>query len=113
MKAFEWVSPTTINEAVEMLKSAPAPDDMDDAARPIAGGQDILTSMKEYITRPTRVVNLKSIRGLDKIESDGKGGLRIGALVTLSDLEENALVRRTFPGLAEAAHAVGTPQIRN
>lgn len=113
MKAFEWTSPTTINEAVEMLKSAPAPDDMDDAARPIAGGQDILTTMKEYITRPARIVNLKGIRGLDRIEGDGKSGLKIGALVTLTQLEEHAIVRRSFPGLAEAAHSIATPQIRN
>jgi xanthine dehydrogenase YagS FAD-binding subunit len=113
MKAFEWMSPTTLNEAVEMLKSAPATDDVDNAARPIAGGQDILTTMKEYITSPTRVVNLKSIRGLDRIEGDDKSGLKIGALVTLSQLEEHPLVRRNFPGLAEAAHSVATPQIRN
>jgi len=86
MKAFEWMNATTIAEAVTALKAA-APGDLDDAARPIAGGQDLLTTMKEYITRPARVVNLKSIRGLDRIESDGKGGLRIGALVTLNQLE--------------------------
>lgn len=113
MNSFEWMNVTTVAEAVNALKSVPSPADMDDAARPIAGGQDILTTMKDYITRPTRVVNLKGIRGLDKIESDGKGGLRIGALVTLNQLEESPLVRRSFPGLAEAAHAVGTPQIRN
>lgn len=113
MNTFEWMNVTTVAEAVNALKSVPSPTDMDDAARPIAGGQDILTTMKEYITRPTRVVNLKGIRGLDKIESDGKGGLRIGALVTLNQLEESPLVRRIFPGLAEAAHSVGTPQIRH
>src|SRR5258706_7223616 len=113
MKAFEWMSPTTIAEAVSALKSASPSEDADDAARPIAGGQDLLTTMKDYITRPTRVVNLKGIRGLDKIESDGKGGLRIGSLVTLAQLEESPLVRRSFPGVAEAAHSVGTPQIRN
>src|SRR3989440_3827638 len=113
MKAFEWTSPTTLNEAVEMLKSAPASDDMDNAARPIAGGQDLLTTMKEYITSPTRVVNLKSIRGLDRIEGDDKSGLKIGALVPLSQLEEHPLVRRSFPGLSEAAHSVATPRIRN
>lgn len=113
MNTFEWMNVTTVAEAVNALKSAPSPADPDDAARPIAGGQDILTTMKDYITRPTRVVNLKGIRGLDKIESDGKGGLRIGALVTLSELEESPLVRRSFPGLAEAAHSVGTAQIRN
>jgi xanthine dehydrogenase YagS FAD-binding subunit len=113
MNTFEWMNVTTVAEAVNALKSVPTPTDMDDSARPIAGGQDILTTMKDYITRPTRVVNLKGIRGLDKIESDGKGGLRIGALVTLNQLEENQLVRRSFPGLAEAAHSIGTPQIRN
>ena len=113
MKAFEWISPTTINEAVSALKSAPAPADADDAARPIAGGQDLLTTMKDYITRPSLVVNLKGIRGLDRIVADGKGGLRIGALVTLAQLEEDPVVHRNFPGLAEAAHSIATPQIRN
>ena len=113
MKAFEWMSPSSINEAVEMLKSAPAPDDVDDVARPIAGGHDLLTNMTDYITRPSRVVNLKGIRGLDRIEGDGKKGLRIGALVTLTQLEEHPVVRANFPGLAEAAHSVATPQIRN
>src|SRR5205809_5801721 len=113
MNTFEWVSPGSVAEAVSALKSAPAASDLDDAARPIAGGQDLLTTMKDYMTRPVRVVNLKGIRGLDKIEANGKGGLRIGALVTLAQLEENAIVRRNFPGLSEAAHSVGTPQIRN
>ena len=113
MKSFEWVSPTSVNEAASLLKSAPASKDVDDEARPIAGGQDLLTTMKEYVTRPARVVNLKGIRGLDRIEPDGKRGLRVGALVTLAQLEESAEVRRNFPGLAEAAHSVATPQIRN
>jgi xanthine dehydrogenase YagS FAD-binding subunit len=113
MNAFEWMNVTSVAEAVNALKSASSTPDPDDAPRPIAGGQDILTTMKDYITRPIRVVNLKGIRGLDKIESDGKGGLRIGALVTLNELEQSPLVRRSFPGLAEAAHSIGTPQIRN
>jgi len=113
MKAFEWASPTTINEAVQLLKSAPATNDIDEAARPIAGGQDLLTTMKDYTTRPTRVVNLKGIRGLDRIQGNARTGLTIGALVTLSQLEEDPLVRSNFPGLAEAAHSIATPQIRN
>ncbi len=112
MKAFEWTSPTSINEAVQLLKSGEAKD-IDESALPIAGGQDLLTSMKDYITRPSRVVNLKNIRGLNSIQGDGKRGLTIGALVTLTQLEENALVRSAFPGLAEAARSVATPQIRN
>jgi xanthine dehydrogenase YagS FAD-binding subunit len=113
MNSFEWISPNTIAEAVTALKSAPATSDLDDLARPLAGGQDLLTTMKDYITRPVRVVNLKGIRGLDRIAADGKGGLRIGALVTLAQLEEHPLVSRNFPGLSEAAHSIGTAQIRN
>lgn len=113
MKAFEWMSPKTIAEAVSALKSPPTAQDADDVARPMAGGQDLLTTMKDYITRPSRVVNLKAIRGLDKIAENGKGGLKIGALVTLTQLEEHPVVRRNFPGLAEAAHSIATPQIRN
>ena len=113
MKAFEWASPTTINDAVKLLQASTATHDPDDAPRPIAGGQDLLTTMKDYLTRPERVVNLKNIRGLDRIEGDGKRGLKIGALVTLTQLAEHATVRRDFPGLAEAALSVATPQIRN
>jgi xanthine dehydrogenase YagS FAD-binding subunit len=113
MKAFEWANPTTVGEAVQFLKTAPAVTDIDEAARPIAGGQDLLTTMKDYLTRPARVVNLKNIRGLDQIQGNAKTGLTIGALVTLTQLEEHPLVRASFPGLAEAAHSVATPQIRN
>jgi xanthine dehydrogenase YagS FAD-binding subunit len=113
MKAFEWANATTISEAVQWLKSAPAGTDIDDSARPIAGGQDLLTTMKDYSTRPTRVVNLKNIRGLDTIQGNARTGLTIGALVTLTQLEEHSVVRASFPGLAEAAHSVATPQIRN
>lgn len=111
MKAFEWTNPTTVNEAVKMLTVA-SPGDIDEAPRPIAGGQDLLTTMKDYTSRPTRLVNLKNIRGLNKITLNGRG-LTIGALVTLTELEEHAGVRKSFPGLAEAAHSIATPQIRN
>jgi xanthine dehydrogenase YagS FAD-binding subunit len=113
MNAFEWTSPTTINEAVQLLKSAPTTNDLDEAARPMAGGQDLLTTMKDYSTRPSRVVNLKGIRGLDRIQGNAKTGLTIGALVTLNQLEENPIVKASFPGLSEAAHSIATPQIRN
>ncbi len=113
MKAFEWANASTVNEAVQLLKSEPSTGDIDEAARPIAGGQDLLTTMKDYTSRPSRVVNLKGIRGLNGIQGTAKSGLTIGALVTLTQLEEHPVVRASFPGLAEAAHSVATPQIRN
>jgi len=110
MKAFEWTNPTNINEAVKLLNSGNA--DIDEAPRPIAGGQDLLTTMKDYTSRPTRLVNLKTVKGLNRLSLDSKG-LTIGALITLSDLEEHQGIRRSMPGLAEAAHSIATPQIRN
>src|SRR5688572_1787731 len=112
MKSFEWTNPSTINEAVKLLGTAAPTTDIDDAPRPIAGGQDLLTTMKDYTSRPSRIVNLKSIRGLDKITINARG-LTIGALVTLTELEEHASIRKSYPGLAEAAHSIATPQIRN
>ncbi len=111
MKAFEWTNPANVNEAVQLLASQAT--DIDEAPRPIAGGQDLLTTMKEYTSRPSRLVNLKSIRGLDRIEGDARKVLTIGALVTLTQLEEHRVIKSAFPGLAEAAHSVATPQIRN
>lgn len=111
MKSFEWTNPATINEAVTLLNSGTG-GDIDEAPRPIAGGQDILTTMKDYSTRPTRLVNLKNIRGLNRLSLDSKG-LTIGALITLTELEEHQPTRRNMPGLTEAAHSIATPQIRN
>ena len=113
MKAFEWVNPSTTAEAVRMLNTAAPASDIDEAPRPLAGGQDLITTMKDYTTRPSRLVNLKSIRGLDRITADSKGGVNIGALVTLNQLEAHPVIRKNFPGLAEAAHSIATPQIRN
>ena len=110
MKSFEWTNPSTINEAVKLLGAAST--DIDEAPRPMAGGQDLLTTMKDYTSRPARIVNLKNIRGLNNITLNTRG-LTIGALVTLTELEEHEGVRKSFPGIAEAAHSIATPQIRN
>jgi xanthine dehydrogenase YagS FAD-binding subunit len=113
MKAFEWSSPASVEEAVKMLAVTDTAADLDDNPRPMAGGQDLLTTMKDYITRPGRVVNLKSIPGMDKIEGDTRTGLKIGALVTLNDLTEHPEIQNHFPGLAQAAASIATPQIRH
>ena len=76
------------------------------------GGSDLLGLVKERILTPDVVVNLKTMIGEDQIEPVGPG-LRIGGQVTLAALSDNALVRRRFTVLAEAAEGVGTPQIRN
>jgi xanthine dehydrogenase YagS FAD-binding subunit len=78
---------------------------------PIGGGQDILARMKDYITEPDRIVNIKN--ALDSTIASANGGLRIGAAVRIADLAENAQVARLYPNMVAAAIEVGTPQIRN
>jgi xanthine dehydrogenase YagS FAD-binding subunit len=113
MKAFEWANAASVDDAVKLLSPVDATADSDEMARPMGGGQDLLTTMKAYIQQPPRVVNLKTIKGLDGIAVDKDGGMRIGALATLNALEEHAEVQKRFPGLAEAAHSIATPQIRH
>src|SRR3954467_8775992 len=112
MNAFEWANASTVDDAVKLLKPPGGGKvDPDETPHAIAGGQDLLTSLKAYIVRPNRVVNLKTIRGLDQIQVDASGALKIGAMATITSVEEHPDVRAKFPGLAEAAASIATPQI--
>lgn len=105
MKAFAYVPATTEQEALAAL----APER--GRVMPLAGGQDLLALMKDYIAQPDRVVNVK---GLDRtIAVLPDGGLRIGAAVRLVELAEHAGAAKACPALTSAASEVGTPQIRN
>jgi len=102
---FEYIAPKTIDEAVSVLS------ERKDEAKVMAGGTDILVSMKQRVITPKYLVNLKEIEGLDYIE-DGDGHLRIGALTTLNSIEESKVIRERFPMLSDAAGYVGAPQHR-
>src|ERR1700722_15481561 len=104
MKAFEWSSASSIDQAVKLLAEVSVEDD-NDTPRPMSGGQDLLTTMKERILTPKRVVNLKTIQGLDGIQLNPDGGLTIGALAKLYEIETHPAIVKNFPGLAEAAHS--------
>jgi xanthine dehydrogenase YagS FAD-binding subunit len=112
MKAFTLITPRTLEQAVgalaENVDASSAPP-----VRLLAGGQDLLTEMKERLVEPAKLVNLKGVPGLDQIELDAAGACRIGALVTVAALEAHAGVRERMRVLAEAAATVASPQIRN
>jgi xanthine dehydrogenase YagS FAD-binding subunit len=112
MKAFEWTNASSVDDAVKLLAEVTA-DDESESARPMSGGQDLLTTMKERILTPKRVVNLKTIQGLDGIEGDSTTGLKIGALAKLHEIESHPEIAKSFPGLAQAAHSIATVQLRN
>jgi xanthine dehydrogenase YagS FAD-binding subunit len=106
MQAFEYVSPTTLQAAVQLLAEAKG------EAAILAGGTDLLSLMKDRIVSPTRVVDLQKLRELKRIEFQSGSGLRLGALVTLDELIDNAEVRQHYPALVQAAQGVSSPQIR-
>jgi xanthine dehydrogenase YagS FAD-binding subunit len=82
------------------------------AASFAGGGSDLLQLAKERIIAPDVIVNLKTIKQLDQVTSDS-AGVNIGGLITLDAISRNAVVRRDYAVLAEAAESVATPQIRN
>lgn len=115
MNAFEWANAKSVEDAVKLLAPT-AGTDFDEAFRPMGGGQDLHTTLKAYIERPGRVVNLKTIPGMSdiRVTRDGfRPGLVFGATATLSDIAEHVDVMQFYPGLSEAIHSVATPQIRN
>jgi xanthine dehydrogenase YagS FAD-binding subunit len=77
-----------------------------------AGGVDVGDRLKEHIDEPATLVNLRRLSGLDFVDAGG-GVLRLGPLVTLATLADDARIRQVAPALAEAAAAAATPQIRN
>ncbi|MBI1851536.1 MAG: xanthine dehydrogenase family protein subunit M [Planctomycetes bacterium] len=106
MKAFELVLPTGLDQATAALGTTWGKSAI------LAGGIDILGEMKERTLELDRVVNLKSLRDLRYVTADAKG-LKLGALATLTEIANSPDVKARWPGLAQAAHSVGTPQIRN
>jgi xanthine dehydrogenase YagS FAD-binding subunit len=102
MRPFAYSNPATLEAALGALGPA---------ARPLAGGTDLLTLLKADLPAPERLVNVKALlpRGIEaKAE-----GLEIGALTTLAEIEEHALVRERYAALAQAASLAATLQIRN
>jgi xanthine dehydrogenase YagS FAD-binding subunit len=106
MREFDYVSPTTKVEAVQVLESQWGTTEV------IAGGSDLLALMKAHVVTPKRLVNIKNIPELRGVTMT-KNGLRIGALTWLADLAENRDVRTHYAALAEALLEVASPQIRN
>jgi xanthine dehydrogenase YagS FAD-binding subunit len=107
MPAFELYQPDTVAGAVELLSDAGA----DGWA--LAGGNDSLDWFKDRIKRPRVVVDLSGLEELRGVRESADGGLEIGALTTLTAVENDPLVRERYGLLATAAGRVASPQIRH
>ncbi len=78
----------------------------------LAGGTDLMQLMGEHLRNPDRVVDISALPGLDRIETTA-GGLRLGALVRMSDAAVHPAVRAACPVVSEALLASASAQVRN
>ena len=106
MKAFSYVNPANERDAVRALSAEL------EKAMPIGGGQDLLARMKDYVTSPEQIVNVKGALDATVTPMPG-GGLKIGAAMKIVDLAEHEQIAKLYPAMVLAAGEVGTPQIRN
>jgi xanthine dehydrogenase YagS FAD-binding subunit len=112
MRPFEYASPITKEEVAPLLGKSWGEVEV------LAGGSDLLSLMKDDITTPKRLVNIKQIKEMHGISwTPGTytvdAGLRIGAVTTLAEISVNGYVRNNFLTLADAAGDAASPQIRN
>jgi xanthine dehydrogenase YagS FAD-binding subunit len=106
MRPFEYSSPTKTDEVSGLLGKSWGEVEI------LAGGSDLLSLMKDEITTPKRLVNIKQIAGLHAISNEA-GSLTLGTLVTLDRIGSAAQVQKDYPMLADAAGGAASPQIRN
>jgi len=107
LPSFKLLRPRTISESVEQLASHSG------KTRILAGGTDLIPSMKQRLFEPDFVLDIRMIDELRSIRVVPGLGVEIGASVTLSKLEDSEYLRRNYPVLHEAVKAVASPLLRN
>jgi xanthine dehydrogenase YagS FAD-binding subunit len=107
MPGFELYQPDTLEGAVDLLGR------FGDEGWALAGGNDSLDWFKDRVKRPRYVVDLTGIEALRGIRETADGGVEIGALTTLTQIERSDVIRSRYGVLAMSAARVASPQIRN
>ncbi len=104
---FDYLSPKTVNEACSLL------DEYGRQAKVIAGGTDLLLSLKKKKLSPRYLVNIKGIPDLNYISYNEAIGLNIGGLTTLQSIASSPIIKDKFNILSIACNKIGSPQVRN
>ena len=104
---FRYARPGTVADTVRALADAGG------EGKILAGGQSLVPMLNMRLARPSIVIDLNGVQGLDVIAPSAAGGLRIGALARHADLAASPLVRERAPLLAEASRHIGHVAIRN
>jgi len=105
MPNFSYVRIRSLKEATEHLSS--------DGARVHAGGTDLLGCLRDNVFEAKKIVSISGLKNLRGVWETKEGGLRIGALTTITEIADSKKVRDYYPALAKAASEVASPQLRN
>ena len=106
MQAFSYRAPTTLEDAVSILAAAGP------AARPLAGGTDLIVQLRHGRRRVDMVIDIKRIREVGALEFTPEGGLVLGAAVPCADVATHADVITHYPALADGAGLIGGAAVR-
>jgi 4-hydroxybenzoyl-CoA reductase subunit beta len=115
---FKLLRPRTLDEAVSLLAKhagGACPERSRRGARAtrvVAGGTDLIPSMQQKLFEPEYVLDVRHLAELKGIRETAEG-VEIGALTTLTTIEQSTLLRRRYPVLTEAAATVASPLLRN
>jgi carbon-monoxide dehydrogenase medium subunit len=102
---FDYESPRTLNEALEILASR-------EDAKVLAGGHSLLPAMKLRLAQPAMLVDIGRIGGLSYVK-EFADGIAIGATTTHAEVAGSEALLRNSPLLALTATQIGDTQVRN
>ncbi|MFC1823958.1 FAD binding domain-containing protein [Thermodesulfobacteriota bacterium] len=103
---FDFHEPQTIDEACTLL------DELGERTKLLAGGTDLIVSMKRKILAPEHLVSLSEVQDLRTLDTSGDH-IRIGACLTAAELAESTDIRTSLNALNLGAGSLGSPLIRN
>jgi len=106
MQPFDYVAPTSLAAATELLKSASSVP-----TRILAGGTDLLVQMRAGARTTSRVLDIKKIPETSVLEI-GPSHLRIGAAISAAQICEHPELRKLFPGVVESIELIGSTQVQ-
>ncbi|MBI4962026.1 MAG: xanthine dehydrogenase family protein subunit M [Desulfomonile tiedjei] len=104
---FDYHEPQTLEEALHLLS------EYGGNAKLVAGGTDVLVRMKLKVDKPSHLISIDRIPGLDQVIPRERHGVTIGGGVTAAALSRHELIMDRFTPLAVAAGRLGAPMIRN
>jgi xanthine dehydrogenase FAD-binding subunit len=104
---FDYLAPQTLQETLELLEKH------GQEARLLAGGTDLIVSLRARELCPKTVIDIKGVRELHGLSYDEKNGLSVNATVTLNELIRHEKASKNYPVLTEAISTIGDYQVRN